>query len=127
MNRLTIEAKGENYVVGIDGRLFESRDISGALENAFIAPELREDVLRLLSTLLGELNVEYVRIDGTGDRWYAAATVPVVKNYTNKYYDVESYDLVGVLTALEAAVRNGWDDESGLDAINRFLTWSWFV
>jgi len=116
-----------SLIIEIDENQFESRDIAGVLENAFIAPELKEDVLRLLSVLFGELNAEYIKIEKTGERWYAAAAVPVVKDYTNNYYNVEDYSLVGVLTALETAVRNGWDDESGLDVINRFLTWSWFV
>jgi len=125
MNSLTIEAREGNYIVESDGHPFESRDIAGVLE--IIAPEQKEEVERLLTALLGELNAEYISIDGTGERWYASAAVPVVKNYTNHYYDVEDYSLIGVLAALETAVRNGWDDESGLDAINRFLTWSWFV
>jgi len=128
MNRLTIEKKESNYyTVEVDEHSFESQDISGALETVFIAPELKDDVLRLLSVLFEELKAEYVIVERFGELWYASTTVPVVKNYTNNYYNVEEYDLVSVLAALETAVRSGWDDESGLDSINRFLTWSWFI
>jgi len=126
MNNLAI-AREDNYSVKSNGSVFESRDITGILENTFIAPESKEDAERLLSILFNELNAEYVALGGSGGWWYATATVPVVQNYTNNYYDVESYGVVEALTALEAAVRSGWDDDSGLNTIDRFLTWSWFV
>ena len=128
MNRLTIEKKeSDYYTVEVDAHSFESQDIPGALEIVSITPELKDDVLRLLSVLFEELKAEYVIVERFGELWYASATVPVVKNYTNNYYNVEEYDLVSVLAALETAVRSGWDDESGLDSINRFLTWAWFI
>jgi len=127
MNSLAITREKNNYSVKNNESVFESRDITGILENAFIAPELKEDAERLLSILFNELNAEYVSLGGAGEWWYATATVPVIKNYTNKYYDVESYDPFSALAALEAAVRNGWDDDNGLNTIDRFLTWSWFV
>jgi len=128
MNRLTIEKKeSDYYTVEVDEHSFESQDIPGALEIVSITPELKDDVLRLLSVLFEELKAEYVIVERFGELWYASATVPVVKNYTNKYYDVEEYDPISALRALETAIKEGWDDECGLNTIDRVQRWSWFV
>ena len=127
MNKLTIEVRNGKFFVEIDENQFESCSIASILENVFIETDLRDDALRHLSTLFNNLAVERIALYGSGERWCATAEIPVITGYTNKSYDVEEYGPVDALRALETAVRSGWDDESGLDSINRFLTWSWFI
>jgi len=127
MNKLIVEVRNGKFFVEVDENQFESQSIASILENVFIETDLRDDALRHLSTLFNELAVERITLYGSGERWCATAEIPVVKDYTNKYYDVEEYGPVDALRALETAIRNGWDDECGLNAIDRILSWTWFV
>ena len=127
MNDLEIEKRDGTFYVTWNGRAFEGSRLEDILETALEETEWKEDVERRLSTLFDERDVEQVDLGGSGEWWYANATIPIIKDYDNKYYNVESHDPVGAISALETAIENGWDHESGLPTIERILTWAWFV
>jgi hypothetical protein len=129
MNDLTIEKMDGCFFVECNNRTFEHQHLSDVLENvSFISQDQRNEAEYYLSVLFSELGADYVALGGEGRWWYASARVPVVKDYDNKYYDVEDeYDPLSALSALEAAARGGMDDENGLAQIDRILRWMWFV
>ena len=124
---LNIEVRNGKFFVEIDDNQFESQPIASILENVFIETDLRDDALLHLSTLFNELAVERITLYYSGERWFATSEVSVLQDYTNKYYDVEEYDPISALRALETAIKEGWDDECGLNTIDRIQRWSWFV
>ena len=124
---LNIEVRNGKFFVEIDDNQFESQSIASILENVFTETDLRDDALLHLSTLFNDLAVERITLYSSGERWLAGAEIPVLKDYTNKYYDVEEYDPISALRALETAIKEGWDDECGLNTIDRIQRWSWFV